>query len=465
MTLRATWLLTLAAVVFLPAAGVGQELEVIAPFKGTQAFRNLLNFFHLQPLTSVDELGRRPAPETLVIIFGDSSCLERVNKALPGGIKKFIKDGGAILIASDRADEGRLSDDFGVSIAGTVPTLGREQPGLHVVPYQLHDDCLLIKSYLEPAHPIFLGCNQGIATNVPSYFRYDRASHGKVLCGFPPFTARTSKSVLTVVPRAAYAIGSDDKTKERVLLLAGHGVFMNGMLGQTDNDNFRFAANTIRWLTGGKQRKCCLFVEENQVVGSFDVPLGEVPMPTARMINELLRGLEEENFFNQWLLAAVSKETILRWLLGAGLVAMTFLGIRRLWRSRLHQDQAVPVIEVAAASVAASSIPAMVRRQRLRIQSNSYWEAARVLARECFESSPGGAGATEPPAEVPGARGGGRKLRKAVVRMWALAHGENADEPLAVEAFEEVVRQAAQVKAALASGALSFAGKYGTMVK
>jgi hypothetical protein len=338
----------------------------------------------------------------VLIVFGELDGVDQLAKLRPGGLARFVSEGGALLIASDRPDHGRLHE-FKLTISGKMPLLPMEilhvpefQPiyidpraelsGIkrvtpdewkrqhkgpikvefevkvdrlifpsetldvpqeflarrHAEAYQGFDDCIKIHYNKGLTHPIFAGCKKGIATNRPSFILTDPGCTAPVLCSFPPFPGHADFEGMLrgTAPEPAFAVGSSPTagTTSRLLLLAGHGQFMNGMLGQSDNDNLQFTQNILRWLTDNKQRKQCLFIEENQVMPDFAVPLGELPLPTARIINDLMRGLEEENFFNRLILGNVSKQTILRGVLALTLLAITILGLQRVLRARFRQD-------------------------------------------------------------------------------------------------------------------------------
>ena len=55
-----------------------------------------------------------------------------------------------------------------------------------------------------------------------------------------------------------------------MLLLPDHSVFINSMMLQNDNANFRFAQNTVRWLTNNGTRRRVLFLDDGDVVKKFD---------------------------------------------------------------------------------------------------------------------------------------------------------------------------------------------------
>ena len=87
-------------------------------------------------------------------------------------------------------------------------------------------------------------------------------------------------------------------------------------------------------MTNNKKRKYALFIHDNKVVSNFNVPIGELPFPTARMLNYLLRRLEDENFFNKLLLQAanpdypdLAKLRLLRVLLVTGVAGLVCHGL------------------------------------------------------------------------------------------------------------------------------------------
>jgi len=351
------------AVLLLLAAGAAaqQQPKSSVPFEGTHLFRNLLNVFKLLPAPSMADLATLPAKKTVLIVFGDLACLDQLAKVRPGGLKKFLDDGGAILIANDRPDHGRLWE-FDLKIPGQPPPDDKgalseysiwQKKGLRVPSreelwrghwqselYKEFPDCIKINDHRRSDHPIFARCEKGIATNAPSYILRGPHCPVELLCSFPFVRTRDAKPRFVIEDGYAFAVGSSGKpsSTDRVLFLSGHGVFMNVMLAQGDTDNLDFAVNTLRWLTNDKKRAFCLFLEENQVITDFNVPIGEPPMPTARIFNDLLRGLEEENFFNRLLLANLPKRSIQRWLLALALVGLAMFGLQRVLRARFRQD-------------------------------------------------------------------------------------------------------------------------------
>ena len=64
------------------------------------------------------------------------------------------------------------------------------------------------------------------------------------------------------------------------MVIAGHGLFTNGMLLQADNDNFEFAVTCLRWLGDGPDgpRRQALFIVDGEVIQTFDGSL-KPPLP------------------------------------------------------------------------------------------------------------------------------------------------------------------------------------------
>ena len=90
----------------LPAAA--QQPRARVPFEGSHAFRHILKLHKLQPRASAAEFATVPAAEAVLMIFGDPAGIDEAARHL-GGLSQFRGRGGAILIATDRPDETRLS--------------------------------------------------------------------------------------------------------------------------------------------------------------------------------------------------------------------------------------------------------------------------------------------------------------------------------------------------------------------
>jgi hypothetical protein len=440
-----------------PAAAQPPRARV--PFEGSHAFRNILKLHKLEPLASAADLAGKPPEESVLIVFGDPDGLREVLPHI-GGLRKFRRTGGAVLIASDRPDGGQLAA-FGVAISGRPVVV--TQRGLRAVPplaYQDHETCPVLYGLgnLWQHPPIFQGLDRGLVTNQPSRVfvpRWVNEAGPKIpdreqlqpLVRFPDGCEVKGKGVpqngLTLI--AAPPEGNGD----RVLVIAGHGVFMNGMLG-LDADNFTFARNCVEWLSEKGKRKYALLVEEGRVLKSFDVPLVQLPLPPLKAISGIVRGLEDENFFNRLLLDNVPRERLLHYLFLGASGLLLFYGLHRLIRAHHRGETAAPRVAVSVEKHTGDVTPLVARRNAAALREGNCYEAARDLARLCFEGEGG-----EPPAAPPAVRRGGRRLRREVARLWRLAYG-GTPTPVAPAEFDALLAQAERVRDALEDGALRF---------
>jgi hypothetical protein len=387
--------------------------KTVVPLEGTQAFLQLIlhQEFVLTPLKSLQDLADKKPEETMIIVFGDTAILDDI-----GSLEKFRSKGGAVLIASDRNDRGRLWE-WELSISGEVVSekIGR---GYKLIPL-----CPMIKGKSS----LFQGITQGIATNKPSYVQY-RFSEFKLLAGFPEGCWSDRKLNLEEV---GFLVGRDG-----ALVMAGHSVFMNMLLGQLDNDNFKFARNCVRWLAESPQgkRKYALFVEDGRIVSQFDVGLTvSLPMrfPPTMVLNRVLRGLEDESFFNRLVDRFLRRDQILRTLLLLATLVLLVYGCKRLVGARHRIETAVPLLTPLPSPVPAIELTLPVKRQQALMQGGNLWEPARELARFFFDELAqlpplphGSRGNTPPPFSASGGWLQRRWLNKQVHYLWQLAHGK-----------------------------------------
>lgn len=399
-------LLAAAWLVVTPA--VGQESKTV-PFEGTQAFCHILNQFKLAPVPELSALKRLPPAETMLIVFGDNRILADI------ALDDFKKRGGAVLIASDRDDEGRLAV-WKLRIDGEPVSESRSTA------YKRIESCPLVRR-LDRSHPLFRGLagDFGLATNQPGRLLVPR----RAVPVLAIFSGNCNVPGGDDVGGAPFLVGS--LAGSRVVVMAGHSVFMNGMIAQPDNDNWTFAWNCVRWLSEGPQgpRKHAFFVEEGRVKQSFDVPLAmPIPrLPAVQLLNGLLRGLEDENFFNRVLQRFVSRRQLWRSAMVMVTVVVLILAWRRLVKSRFRQDIHVPRAALEPAADFAESPPPMLQRQSALIESGNYWESGQALARFFFEEVGKLAAGSPLPAVVGGSWWQRRTMTRQVRDLWQLAFG------------------------------------------
>lgn len=337
-------------------------LEDIPYERRTEAFRRLLFELRFQPLSSPAELHVSPS-ESLFIMLGDPSCLSR--NFFPEGLRSFVEQGGAVLIATDMETAGEaganLSRLAGVTVTGETLVAKRNYAPL-IGPDVLYSD----SEYCPFAQPLqdskilgavaaFIGVAGKpdlfhrnpypdqqplrVATNAPSYLTLSRGGLPRgiqQLARLPP-VCRNEKSEPSlsgespVVDKAGrlFAVGGT-VGKGRVLVLADHSIFINRMILPRDNGNMEFAANCLHWLRGGAspmeglralsgpnalqrlagKRNKALFCDEGFICTNFEVPLKSPPAPPSlasepaivAAIDKTITRLEENDSFNRALL-------------------------------------------------------------------------------------------------------------------------------------------------------------------
>lgn len=443
--------------------------EPVVAFEGSEIFCHILKHFKLEPIAAIEDLAKHSPDEALIIVFGDLTKLDEIEN-LVDHVDQFPQ-----LLACDRATtrfatlkqpEFRrfrepVNGPWNMQISGLEVRQSEETA------YQGKSRCpFLLVDQLDVSHPVLRGVVQGIATNRPSVLHSLRHDLRR-LAEFPPDCRSIDGRRLNLRDSSAgYIFCSKDDVQHKLLFLAGHGVFMNGMLAQFDNDNFVFAANTIRWLREGPQgkRQYALMIHDGRVIDSFDLPLtapAKLPMPPIHVINRMLRELENERVFHRFLEETVGWETILRLVLIAVSVALLAYGFYRLLSTRLYQE-AVPLV-VGLTPPLASARPVLQQRQLELLAQDNLWEPAQALARQWFLDHAG----VNPPlwdeadhAAPPTAayRTGWlerRKLDRQVAALWAYAL-RDPSRRVSVAEFERLSSMLNELTHALARGALTF---------
>src|SRR5439155_10330142 len=116
--------------------------------------------------------------DLLVIVFGESQKLDRIDKVYDG-LDAFLQRGGCLLVASDFPDDGRLAT-LGVSIVGDTVTQLEEQAA-----YKQRQECPLLTEFAPAAPELFHGFKR-LATNRPSFLSLRPKSDLRPFASFPP---------------------------------------------------------------------------------------------------------------------------------------------------------------------------------------------------------------------------------------------------------------------------------------
>jgi hypothetical protein len=412
------------------------------PYDGSQIFRRYIlhDLCKLRAAQSSNDVFNDPR-NSLVILLGDTRAAGQVGITSTWLGELWMRQ-GAVLIASDRGADRLLDEEL--RITGPVVS----QPALEA--YRQQQECPLIKHYVDPLHPIFRGLTRGLATNKPSFLT-GRSPPLPVLARFPrecflkPWEAAEP---LAYIAGSGHTAGPEN----RVLVIAGNGLFINGMLAQRDSDNFAFACNCIRWLTSDGQRKQVLFVEEGKIQASFDVPIRELPplpIPPSQVVEKILGRLEEEGFFDR----LFGSDTFWRGTVLLLSAALLVYGVSRLLGARHRREINLPLLPEGLAP--AAPLSPMTQRHRDLVRAGNLWEAARALARSCFDQLGEPWQAHPPPSlEIAGGWVHRLRLRRQVQQLWSLAHGEAG--PVSPRRYAQIAARALGIQAALADGSLRF---------
>jgi len=278
--------------------------------------------------------------------------------------------------------------------------------------------------------------------------------------------------VLGLNPRRDHYIAgtltaADDPGK--ALVIAGHGLFTNGMLLQPDNDNFEFAVSCLRWLGDGPdgKRRHVLFVVDGDAIQSFDgslkPPLPPISVPTIQLVNQLLHGLEREGFFVQLLRDNFDVRVAARLTIMLLTVLLLLYGAKKLTEQR-HRSEAGAALLLGPYAPVVVPSPLLHQRYLSQVQHDALWEEGRALARQWFaamEVMPfaawNQAAAAPPEIETDGGWWARRRLRHEVDRLWQLARGLKP----ATLSWRELVRLTQALQAlnrAVEQGHLRFRG-------
>jgi hypothetical protein len=462
-------LLLLALVVAAPAAG--QDAGRV-PANGTEAFRFGLHLQNLRPIS-------RPAealdnPRHTMIVFVGSPAVN--NFAEPGRLRAYLKDGGAVLVASDQpagrfgpgaGGAGDWADQFGIRITGTRLTADVAHS------YHKQTGQPFVKPRADVAaggaspHDLFTGVEEAgpnaVATDRPSEMSVQAPAGWAVenLAGYPDGT-RHQLDGLPVDPSLnnfALSLQPEGRGWDadgRLLVVANRAVFTNGMMGVVrdpaapgqftlDNGNWGFATRTIQWLKGGagEPRTACLFIQDGRVIDRFAVELPGTPQPPMPNIppdvianwvlnhaNGIIDEKQQEDVFNQTLLRKFGLPRMLRAFLILATLALALVGLRWLIRGRRKAEPTAVLTPFARDNLLPKG-GVLRQRTAAQIEVGNLYEAARRRVRERFDVLGGrpGASGQMPPVLTANDLPDGPLLYQSVRWLWALGYGET---PLAV---------------------------------
>jgi hypothetical protein len=363
----------------LVSSARAQEQEVrTIKFDDMDVFCHILHTFDLKPVPTVKAALADPT-NTLIIVLGDPRGMVQMRRLHP-----YLDQGGNVLIATDRPWR---SDDGRVSIVG--------RPMVMPPPfsYRMVPECPRLTPRFLDNHPLFHFLTRGIATNCPSYM--DVPENDRTLQDLLVYPAGPSRIAGQGLRGGLfrYMVGSAGNAapRGRELYIAGHGMFMNGMMVQEDNDNFEFTRNAIRWLRegpNGRDRTKALLIIDGETVSEFDKkltpPLPPIPMPPLTVLARLLRGLEDERFFHHLLGDIMGERTgmVVAILFGIITFVVLIYAAKKFMEGRTHVEAKVPSL-LGPQPVMSATEP-IEQRQRALLRQRDFWEEARFLVLKWF---------------------------------------------------------------------------------
>jgi hypothetical protein len=388
-------------------AAYAQEQEVrTIPFDGPEIVCHILHSLEMTPILTL-EAAATNAEQTVIIVLGNPQIVFELHRAT-GGLKQFLTNGGNLLIATDY----RLTDhDLSIHISGKpirtpnqlrdhfayggevqCPKLGYTEPDWFKLDRNDPLGGFLQERRDVRDHPLFSFLKKEIATNCPSNVDVlDGDESLQDLLVFPFGRLRLRGGGLRGGPER-YMVGSqkDAPPRGRALYIAGDGLFLNGMMLQSDNDNFDFTVNAFRWLREGPQstkRTNALLVVNGEIITNFNMnltPPAQIPIPPLKMLNRLIRGLENERFFHRVLSGLLGSNIGRVVAVLAGLVTFVVLlyGAKKIIAGRHHVETAAPSL-IAPQPVISATDP-MEQRQQALLRQGDFWDESRQLVREWF---------------------------------------------------------------------------------
>jgi hypothetical protein len=428
------------------------------PFdQDNHAFRFVLSSLQLRPLSLPEDAFFNP-DQSIVIVFGQTAILQRAPSLM-----RFVQDGGALMIATDRETHGALEREFGVRVSGLLAEASPRTPM-----YRQSEECPLVQPVPNAKPPLFQTPNP-VASNKPSFLvRY--ANGGKPLARLAEFPAGcriTFRQRFTQWPDPLVFAMGGDLGKGRILVLADHSVFINGMMLQSDNGNFDFAYNSVKWLNDSGKRPNVLFVDEGTIVQDFTVPLTTLPAPPISPLDaadRVIAALEEENLLNKLILEHLSLPQIIRGWTVALTVGLMLYGFYRLIRAGYHVDTQAPLVAQGVGRGGPAPV-LMEQRHRSLIRDGNLWEAARDVARQWFADRgyhplPGSSGLARlarPRIRINAGWWRRQRLRAQVNRLWRLAFNPQPQRVSRRE-FARLRGEVQDLHAAAQTGMLQFPG-------
>jgi len=189
--------------------------------------------------------------ESVVILIGDQ---RKLSTASWNSLRRFISQGGNLLLASDRTSQlsgiGLL--DIGTANAGPVVSANP------VLKYEGYDDCLIIEDVVQE-HPITKGITR-LVTNRSGWLTRPNSVRGKTDAWLPLATFPADVSPVSSQGQALIAVSlSKTQNAGSAVVFSDASIFSNAMLWHGDNG--LLTIQIADWLCEGNRKKVIFLVD------------------------------------------------------------------------------------------------------------------------------------------------------------------------------------------------------------
>jgi hypothetical protein len=439
---------------------------------GTEGFRAILSQIGLTPLKNFQEFEAADPHHTVVIAFRGSDANGKPHPDmlddLPGGVKRFVDKGGAVLVATDQATNGaRWAKSFDVEVDGSnIYAFGARYYHSANCPYIKEISAGAIPDlFRQPGSPPIVWRNgrlerpvlQNVATNKPSFLEQSRLLQNVADLTDCHLEGEARKLIGPVHFAQAKWY---PETHGKILVMADHSIFINEMLlpPQNDNDNLAFTLNTLDWLVAGPEgkRTKVLFIDQTGVIESDFSLLQQLPTPIPNIedfpdlmqflwdhrdkASEFVAAMEDSGLFQELeqnlddlFLEHIGLWQIIRTLLVFGMIAIFAISCRRVLVSRFRFVKTAPRLSVALDRLRPRG-SFLDQRLRGSLRGGQCYEAARIRARQMFADvdwTPALEGGPTPKLEINAGWWQRRGLERDLRELWKVAFGT---EPVPVAA-------------------------------
>jgi hypothetical protein len=442
------------------SASLAQESGKL-PYGGSEAFRFALYKKELKPVSQAVEVLRSPS-DSVIVIWGNTSNLGTL--LTTPQLKQFVAGGGSVLIASDSSSAGWGGGDFGVRITGRELQSDKKNCYREIANRPFIKPRQIVQG--GPNSPLeivrgfeAIGVN-AVATDRPSEMFVPEGKGYRTirLATYPQGTRDFLGNPLSDAGNNfAVSVQTDDPRGVgigRLLVLASHRVFVNGMMGVVDdpkdergfsfdNANWEFTKRTIDWIRNGQfqPRTRCLFIEDGRIMDKFAVEIPQPPKPPMpnlspqqvlaianailRFINYRISELEDSNYFDRVLAGWLGISRLWRMFIISVTVIFLIFAMRWIGRGARRHERASALTPSLIAGLAPRG---GVFRQRTtaQLEVGNLYEASRRRVRDRFDvlgAGPGQSGRM-PPLLTANDLPDGPILYQSIRWLWLIGYAE-----------------------------------------